>query len=74
MAAKPKPKKMSSKQMKKTKGGAGIPSLNIPSVEAPPRTRTGSVGSNPPPNMPEALSARMPGLLRQVTTSSSGAL
>jgi hypothetical protein len=50
MAVKPKPKKMSSKLMKKTKGGAGMP---LPSVEAPPRTRTGSVGSNPPANMPK---------------------
>ncbi len=51
MAAKPKskPKKMSSKQMKKTKGGIALPKVDIPSVEAPPRSRSLSVGANPKP-------------------------
>jgi hypothetical protein len=36
--AKPKAKKLSTKQMKKTKGGAGIPnaSMNQPSMAQPP--------------------------------------
>jgi hypothetical protein len=48
MAAKAKPKKMSSKQMKKTKGGMSIPTepMNMP------RGGT-STGMNPPP-MPKA--------------------
>ena len=57
MAAKPKPKKMSSKQMKKTKGGAALLGSQIPGAEVPreqiPRMPRGgtSVGSNPLPPM-----------------------
>ena len=60
MAAKPKPKKMTSKQMKKTKGGAAVPPVpgaDVPMAQSPrvPTRQTGStsVGANQPPMRPK---------------------